>query len=129
MYKASRKPALIPVRPGTDSPRIEVATLCSLHAFRQNVGLSRSITSYSGAIRLLIQYRIDIVAKKNGGGRGQAFVVFAEQAAATSAMRTLTGELFYTRELVSGRPICEPSPSLAPREARDMTHIIYERYR
>jgi U2 small nuclear ribonucleoprotein B'' len=44
---------------------------------------------------------IDIVAKKNGGGRGQAFVVFAEQSAATAAMRTLAGETFYDKPIVS----------------------------
>lgn len=43
--------------------------------------------------------RIDIVAKKHDGGRGQAFVVFAEQAAATAAMRGLSGEPFYERDL------------------------------
>ncbi|WVF72460.1 hypothetical protein IAT40_007275 [Kwoniella sp. CBS 6097] len=42
---------------------------------------------------------IDVVAKKHDGGRGQAFVVFAEQAAATAALRSLTGELFYNKEL------------------------------
>ncbi|WVW83312.1 hypothetical protein I302_105331 [Kwoniella bestiolae CBS 10118] len=42
---------------------------------------------------------IDIVAKKHGGGRGQAFIVFAEQAAATAAMRGLSGEMFYDKEL------------------------------
>lgn len=47
--------------------------------------------------------RLDIVAKKHAGGRGQAFVVFAEQAAATAAMRALSGELFYGKELVSVR--------------------------
>ncbi|WOO81051.1 U2 small nuclear ribonucleoprotein B'' [Vanrija pseudolonga] len=42
---------------------------------------------------------IDIVAKKNDGGRGQAFVVFEEQAAATAALRGLTNEKFYLRDL------------------------------
>ncbi|KAL7422242.1 hypothetical protein Q5752_002888 [Cryptotrichosporon argae] len=43
---------------------------------------------------------IDVVAKKHGaGGRGQAFVVFEEQAAATAALRGLTGEEFYGRSL------------------------------
>ncbi|WWC61308.1 uncharacterized protein I303_103889 [Kwoniella dejecticola CBS 10117] len=42
---------------------------------------------------------IDIVAKKNGGGRGQAFIVFAEQAGATAALRGLSGEVFYNKEL------------------------------
>lgn len=45
--------------------------------------------------------RLDVVAKKHAGGSGQAFVVFAEQSAATAAMRALTGELFYGKELVS----------------------------
>lgn len=43
--------------------------------------------------------RIDVVAKKHDGGRGQAFVVFEEQVAATAALRGLTGETFYNREL------------------------------
>ncbi len=43
---------------------------------------------------------LDIVAKKHGGGRGQAFVVFSEQANATAAMRALSGELFYLKEMV-----------------------------
>ncbi|WWD15764.1 hypothetical protein CI109_100186 [Kwoniella shandongensis] len=42
---------------------------------------------------------IDVVAKKHDGGRGQAFVVFAEQSAATSALRSLTGETFYNKDL------------------------------
>lgn len=41
------------------------------------------------------------MAKKHDGGRGQAFVVFAEQAAATAAMRGLSGEPFYERDLAS----------------------------
>lgn len=40
-----------------------------------------------------------MVAKKHDGGRGQAFVVFEEQVAATAALRGLTGETFYNREL------------------------------
>ncbi|KAL1411220.1 hypothetical protein Q8F55_002171 [Vanrija albida] len=42
---------------------------------------------------------IDIVAKKHDGGRGQAFVVFEEQASATAALRGLTDEKFYLRDL------------------------------
>jgi len=49
-------------------------------------------------------HSLDIVAKKHDGGRGQAFVVFAEQTAATSAMRGLTGEHFYGKALVSVCP-------------------------
>jgi hypothetical protein len=45
--------------------------------------------------------RIDVVAKKHGGGRGQAFVVFDEVASATAALRALSGEQFYERALVS----------------------------
>jgi hypothetical protein len=44
--------------------------------------------------------RVDIVAKKNGGGREQAFVVFEEQTAATAALRGLSGQLFYKKALV-----------------------------
>jgi U2 small nuclear ribonucleoprotein B'' len=47
--------------------------------------------------------RVDIVAKKNGGGREQAFVVFEEQTAATAALRGLSGQLFYKKALV--RPL------------------------
>lgn len=43
-----------------------------------------------------------MVAKKHSGGRGQAFVVFEEQTAATAAMRGLSGQLFYKKALVSG---------------------------
>lgn len=52
--------------------------------------------------------RIDVVAKKHDGGRGQAFVVFEEQVAATAALRALTGETFYNKELVRlfQTPIC-----------------------
>ena len=46
-------------------------------------------------------HSIDVVAKKHAGGRGQAFIVFAEQAAATTAMRNLSGESFYSQSLVS----------------------------
>jgi RNA recognition motif-containing protein len=42
-----------------------------------------------------------VIAKKHAGGRGQAFVVFEEQAAATAAMRGLSGEMFYNKSLVS----------------------------
>ncbi|TXT13751.1 hypothetical protein VHUM_01118 [Vanrija humicola] len=42
---------------------------------------------------------IDIVAKKHDGGRGQAFVVFEEQAAATAALRGLSDTKFYLRDL------------------------------
>ena len=48
--------------------------------------------------------RIDVVAQKHNGGRGQAFVVFEEQTAATAAMRGLTGEMFYDRDLVRATP-------------------------
>lgn len=41
-----------------------------------------------------------MIAKKNGGGREQAFVVFEEQTAATAALRGLSGELFYKKALV-----------------------------
>ncbi|KAK4689964.1 hypothetical protein P7C73_g142, partial [Tremellales sp. Uapishka_1] len=42
---------------------------------------------------------IDIIAKKHGGGRGQAFVVFSDQVAATAAMRGLSGSAFYSKDL------------------------------
>jgi hypothetical protein len=45
--------------------------------------------------------RVDVIAKKHAGGRGQAFVVFEDQTAATAALRGLSGELFYKKALVS----------------------------
>jgi RNA recognition motif-containing protein len=51
---------------------------------------------------------LDIVAKKNGGMRGQAFVVFEEQTAATAAMRGVTGKTFYGKLLVSVTPAYQP---------------------
>ena len=45
--------------------------------------------------------RLDVVAKKHGGGREQAFIVFEEQTAATAALRGLSGQLFYQKALVS----------------------------
>jgi hypothetical protein len=46
------------------------------------------------------EHRLDVIAKKNGGGREQAFIVFEEQTAATAALRGLSGELFYKKALV-----------------------------
>lgn len=57
-------------------------------------------------------HRIDVVAKKHDGGRGQAFVVFEEQVAATAALRGLTGETFYNKELVR---LFTPSPCQASK--------------
>lgn len=51
-------------------------------------------------MRLELIVSVDIIAKKHDGGRGQAFVTFDEQAAATAAMRALHGEMFYSKELV-----------------------------
>ncbi|KAG7527357.1 hypothetical protein FFLO_07019 [Filobasidium floriforme] len=42
---------------------------------------------------------IDVVAKKGDHARGQAFIVFADQTSATTAMRALVGEEFYGRPL------------------------------
>ncbi|KAI5453837.1 hypothetical protein NCC49_004833 [Naganishia albida] len=42
---------------------------------------------------------LDVVAQKGNKMRGQAFVVFEEQSAATAAMRALVGEDFYGRPL------------------------------
>ncbi|ODN89199.1 hypothetical protein L198_06522 [Cryptococcus wingfieldii CBS 7118] len=61
---------------------------------------------------------IDVVAKKHGGGRGQAFVVFREQAAATAALRGLSGESFYSKEL---RISYAKSPSHATLAHEDPT--------
>ncbi|WVR05032.1 hypothetical protein IAU60_002044 [Kwoniella sp. DSM 27419] len=69
---------------------------------------------------------IDVVAKKHSGGRGQAFVVFAEQAAATAALRGLTGEQFYNKQIQisyakksSNATLARQDPS-ASREAAAM---------
>lgn len=43
---------------------------------------------------------IDVVAQKGPKKRGQAFVVFRDLAGATSAMRSLDGELFYDKKMV-----------------------------
>ena len=49
---------------------------------------------------------IDIVASKGGKMRGQAFLVFADLAGATAAMRACTGMMFYDKPLVRpGSPI------------------------
>ncbi|OCF55228.1 hypothetical protein L486_07341 [Kwoniella mangroviensis CBS 10435] len=67
---------------------------------------------------------IDIVAKKHGGGRGQAFIVFAEQASATAALRGLSGEIFYDKELSisyakspSNTTLSRQDPSLSREKA------------
>ncbi|WWC85314.1 uncharacterized protein L201_000176 [Kwoniella dendrophila CBS 6074] len=67
---------------------------------------------------------IDIVAKKHDGGRGQAFIVFAEQSAATAALRGLSGEVFYNKELsisysksVSNATLSRQDPNLSREKA------------
>lgn len=55
-----------------------------------------------GSTAIKLTGRIDIVAKKHDGGRGQAFIVFEEQAAATAALRGLNDTQFYNRDMVSG---------------------------
>jgi len=45
---------------------------------------------------------LDVVATRAAGMRGQAFVVFREQQAATAARRALDGFEFYGKALVSG---------------------------
>jgi len=42
---------------------------------------------------------IDIVAQKGPTKRGQAFIVFRDLASATSAMRSLDGEVFYDKKM------------------------------
>ena len=44
---------------------------------------------------------LDVVALKTAKMRGQAFVVFADLAAATTAMRSWDGESFYDKPMVS----------------------------
>lgn len=58
-------------------------------------------------------FSIDIVAKKHGGGRGVAFVVFEEQAAATAAYRGLQDEKFYGRGLRISYSKTESNATLA----------------
>lgn len=44
---------------------------------------------------------IDVIAQKGTKRRGQAFIVFRDLAGSTSAMRSLDGELFYDKKMVS----------------------------
>ncbi len=44
---------------------------------------------------------IDVIASKSPKMRGQAFLVFTDLAAATSAMRACEGMVFYDKPLVS----------------------------
>lgn len=85
------------LRRAADPPRTPATALCPLHPLRQ--GVSGLVSLASPRPPTADRNSIDIVAKKHGGGRGQAFVVFAEQAAATAAMRGLSGEPFYERDL------------------------------
>lgn len=77
---------------------IKAAALRPFLSIRQSVSSSPVFPCASADIILFD--RIDVVAKKHDGGRGQAFVVFEEQVAATAALRALTGETFYNKELV-----------------------------
>ena len=47
---------------------------------------------------------LDVVALKTAKMRGQAFVVFADLASATTAMRSWDGEGFYDKPMVSYHP-------------------------
>jgi len=47
---------------------------------------------------------IDVVATKSSKMRGQAFLVFADLAGATAAMRACAGMTFYDKPLVRDRP-------------------------
>lgn len=50
---------------------------------------------------------LDVIALKTPKMRGQAFVVFSDLAAATSALRSWQGENFYDKPMVSHpKPIC-----------------------
>ena len=44
---------------------------------------------------------ISVVAQKGPKMKGQAFVVFRDLAGATTAMRSLDGEVFYEKAMVS----------------------------
>ena len=101
-------------KPGESAspPFIQIELMCDFRAastailplqpLRTSVCCPRLVHELS-----LIGLSIDIVSKKHDGGRGQAFVVFAGQAAATTAMRNLSGESFYNHSLVCH----SPSPS------------------
>jgi hypothetical protein len=74
---------------------------------------------------------------RTGKMRGQAFVVFEEQAAATSAMRALVGEEFYGRPLVRlhviacngrvSRRLTDDSPSLRSCPAHNLRQDAVQR--
>lgn len=55
---------------------------------------------------------IDVVAQKGAKKRGQAFVVFRDLAGATSALRSLDGELFYDKKMVRKSSLLCPSFSI-----------------
>jgi hypothetical protein len=61
---------------------------------------------------------LDVVALKTAKMRGQAFVVFADLAAATTAMRSWDGESFYDKPMVSYQP---PLAIRIPRAHMDFT--------
>lgn len=44
---------------------------------------------------------LDVVAMRNDGMRGQAFIVFRDLASSTAALRALDGFIFYEKPLVS----------------------------
>ncbi len=55
---------------------------------------------------------LDVVALKTPKMRGQAFVVFADLASATTAMRSWDGESFYDKPMVSYHPSRSMNPAL-----------------
>lgn len=91
------------VRPGPLAPHISTALTFSSYSYPK----SRYIHTRG-------RTRIDVVAKKGDHDRGQAFIVFAEQTSATTAMRALVGEEFYGRALVSPSPLLPLPPPNNP---------------
>lgn len=79
-----------------EKARIKGIPLRTIHAIWTSVSLFRFLQSDETT-----DGRLDVVAKKHGGGREQAFIVFEEQTAATAALRGLSGQLFYQKALVS----------------------------
>lgn len=64
---------------------------------------------------------LDVVALKTAKMRGQAFVVFADLAAATTAMRSWDGESFYDKPMVS----CHFFRCVNVALTRSLQHIEY----
>lgn len=64
---------------------------------------------------------IDVVASKSPKMKGQAFLVFTDLTAATTAMRACEGMMFYDKPMVR----CVPLSCFPPRSTRPIQHINY----